>query len=54
MGRFGPSALVVDSGPGVDPTLQDRMFEPFVREDLGGNSGQGLGLATVKRLVRLR
>jgi signal transduction histidine kinase len=40
-----------DTGPGVAPELQARMFEPFVRGDHDGVAGSGLGLATVKRLV---
>lgn len=39
---------VTDNGPGVDPKLADRMFEPFVTAKKGG---QGLGLALVKKLV---
>ncbi len=39
---------VTDNGPGVDPHLVDRMFEPFVTAKKGG---QGLGLALVKKLV---
>jgi signal transduction histidine kinase len=40
-----------DTGPGVAPELQARMFEPFVRGAHHGIAGSGLGLATVKRLV---
>lgn len=40
---------VSDNGPGVDPALRDHVFEPFVT---GKKSGQGLGLALVRRLVR--
>lgn len=39
---------VSDNGPGVDPELADRMFEPFVTAKKGG---QGLGLALVKKLL---
>jgi len=39
---------VSDSGPGIDPTLRDHIFEPFVTSK---KSGQGLGLALVRRLV---
>ncbi|MGB3379911.1 two-component system sensor histidine kinase NtrB [Allopontixanthobacter sediminis] len=39
---------VIDNGPGVDPKLADRMFEPFVTAKKGG---QGLGLALVKKLL---
>lgn len=39
---------VIDNGPGVDPALADRMFEPFVTAKKGG---QGLGLALVKKLL---
>ncbi len=40
---------VIDNGPGVDPTVRDHIFEPFVstRRD-----GQGLGLALVSKLMR--
>ena len=41
---------VTDDGPGIDPALHARIFEPFVR---GGGSdraeGTGVGLAIVKR-----
>ena len=40
---------VSDNGPGVDPKVHDHVFEPFVTSK---KSGQGLGLALVRRLVR--
>jgi two-component system nitrogen regulation sensor histidine kinase GlnL len=40
---------ISDNGPGIDPSLRDHVFEPFVT---GKKSGQGLGLALVRRLVR--
>ena len=40
---------ISDNGPGIDPALRDHVFEPFVT---GKKSGQGLGLALVRRLVR--
>ena len=40
---------VSDNGPGVDPELRDRVFEPFVSSK---PHGQGLGLALVRKLVR--
>jgi two-component system nitrogen regulation sensor histidine kinase GlnL len=40
---------VSDNGPGVDPTLADHIFEPFVTSK---PNGQGLGLALVRKLVR--
>jgi signal transduction histidine kinase len=43
---------VEDTGQGIGPDLQARMFEPFVRGNHDSEiSGIGLGLATVKRLV---
>jgi signal transduction histidine kinase len=42
---------VEDSGPGIPPTIQSTLFEPFVRGPNEQVSGTGLGLATVKRLV---
>lgn len=43
---------VSDSGPGIDPAIRHRIFEPFVtsRAD-GSTAGSGLGLAVVKTLV---
>jgi signal transduction histidine kinase len=41
---------VSDTGPGIPPGAETRIFEPYVRGHSGG-LGIGLGLATVKRLV---
>ena len=40
---------VSDNGPGVDPTMEEHIFEPFVSSK---PNGQGLGLALVQKLVR--
>lgn len=40
---------VSDNGPGIDPAMRDHIFEPFVTTK---KSGQGLGLALVRKLVR--
>jgi len=41
---------VVDHGPGVDPALRSRIFEPFQRHgDVG--TGVGLGLAVARGLT---
>ncbi len=40
---------VTDNGPGIDDALRDHVFEPFVTSK---KSGQGLGLALVRKLVR--
>jgi signal transduction histidine kinase len=42
---------VRDDGPGVDPALGERVFEPGVRGDDSGE-GAGLGLALARRLAR--
>lgn len=43
---------VSDDGPGVEPNLAERMFEPFARGAASaGVGGSGLGLAIVKMLV---
>lgn len=47
-------ALVVsDTGHGMSPEVQARMFEPFftTRAERPGTQGNGLGLATVQRIV---
>jgi two-component system sensor histidine kinase PilS (NtrC family) len=41
---------VRDNGPGIDPELQPRLFQPFVSGRPGGG-GSGLGLAIVQRAV---
>ena len=46
--RLPIEVRVSDNGPGVDPALRDRLFEPFVTSK---RSGQGLGLALVRKLV---
>lgn len=53
-GRAAPLRLpieitVSDNGPGIDPAVRDHLFEPFVTSK---KSGQGLGLALVRKLVR--
>lgn len=42
---------VVDSGPGLDPQLRARIFEPFVRGK--SSEGTGLGLAIAREIVEL-
>lgn len=45
------AALVVsDSGPGIPPELQPRLFQPFSAADV--RSGSGLGLAICHEIVR--
>lgn len=40
---------VSDNGPGVPPELREHIFEPFVTTKV---TGQGLGLALVRKMVR--
>lgn len=40
---------VTDNGPGVDPSMREHIFEPFVSSK---KTGQGLGLPLVRKLVR--
>jgi nitrogen fixation/metabolism regulation signal transduction histidine kinase len=39
---------VADNGPGIDPELGDKVFQPFVT---GRRQGTGLGLALVQKIV---
>lgn len=44
---------VKDSGPGIDPSVRDRVFEPFVTTKAGGAlRGSGMGLAGVYAIAR--
>lgn len=47
--RLPVEITVTDNGPGVDAEIRDHVFEPFVSSK---SSGQGLGLALVRKLVR--
>jgi len=50
----GPTIAVEDRGPGVQPELRNRIFEPFARgraTDRAAGTGLGLGLAICKRIV---
>lgn len=42
------SIQVADNGPGLPPTLEDRLFEPFVSTK---ETGLGLGLSICRRIV---
>lgn len=44
----GLTMTIDDSGPGIDPSIRNRLFEPLVTTRQGGI---GLGLALVKRIV---
>lgn len=47
--RLPVELRVSDNGPGVEPTMRDHIFEPFVTTK---KAGQGLGLPLVRKLVR--
>lgn len=46
-----PYIYVSDSGPGIDPTVEHSLFEPFVTTKAKG-LGRGLGLFIVQQLLR--
>lgn len=50
-GRRWVSITVTDDGPGIDPDLLGRMFEPFASTRLDSH-GTGLGLAVAEGIVR--
>lgn len=45
-----PFLSVTDSGPGVDPSIEEMIFEPFVTAK-GRGQGRGLGLFVVRQLL---
>jgi signal transduction histidine kinase len=45
-----PSVLISDSGPGVNPAVQESLFEPFVTMK-PHDQGRGLGLFVVRQLL---
>jgi len=46
--------VVEDTGTGIDPALQSKIYEPFVRgEPRPGDLGTGLGLSIVQTIVKL-
>ena len=47
----GRTLTVEDAGPGIDPALRERLFEPFERGDHPDRPGSGLGLAIVAQQV---
>ena len=42
---------ITDDGPGIEPSIREIMFEPFVTTRPGGREGTGLGLFLAERLV---
>ena len=49
----GVEVSVADTGVGIAESDQDRIFESFERGGGGRQSGAGLGLSLVKRLIEL-
>jgi signal transduction histidine kinase len=45
--------VIADTGPGIDPSNRERVFEPFFQEsaDDSGRAGLGLGLFVCRQLV---
>lgn len=41
--------MVADTGPGIDPALLPRIFEPFITDK---ENGTGLGLAITDDIIR--
>ena len=46
----------MDDGPGIDPSIRERVFDPFYQiknQGMDEESGMGMGLAVVRELVQL-
>jgi signal transduction histidine kinase len=50
-GRDWVSVTITDNGPGIDPDMLSRLFEPFASTRLDAH-GTGLGLAVAEGIVR--
>jgi signal transduction histidine kinase len=46
-----PCIVVSDNGPGVSPSIEDTLFEPFVTTKPRDRRGRGLGLYVVRQLL---
>jgi signal transduction histidine kinase len=44
--------IYTDNGKGIDPGLQERVFEPFFQKDANSESGVGLGLAFCRQIAQ--
>ena len=45
--------MIEDTGPGIDPQIKERVFEPFFStKPRGASSGTGLGLSLVHSLAQ--
>ena len=45
----GIEIAIIDDGPGIDPTIADRLFEPFVTSK---PSGAGIGLSISRAIIK--
>jgi signal transduction histidine kinase len=51
-GRGRVRVAVRDDGPGLEPALADRAFDPGMRGDRDSGNGAGLGLPLARRMAR--